>query len=364
MNKTPFNDLHRRSGARLIDFGGWEMPVQFEGILAEHRAVREKCGLFDIAHMGQVWVSGAGAFDFLQGVTTNDVSKLVPGLGQYSLLCREDGCIVDDLYVYKLDDDRYFLVVNAGRRGVDLMWLKDHAKGDVEIMERMDGAAVALQGPAAESIAKVFFPRAADLKKNEIAEIPFEGSEVLVARTGYSGEDGFEIFGDAALMTAFYPRLVDAGKPQGLTLCGLGARDTLRLEMGYRLYGNDLDEQHTALEAGLGWVVKFDKGDFVGRDHLAREKAKGSARRIVAFKLKERGIPRHGHKALFNGSPCGEVTSGTFSPSLQVGLGMAYVDNLVFPKDAAGTLSIDIHGRAVPADIVSLPFYKRAAVAA
>jgi aminomethyltransferase len=364
MNKTVFNDLHKQAGARLIDFGGWEMPVQFAGILAEHKAVREKAGLFDIAHMGQVWVSGSGAFDFLQRVTTNDVSKLKNGQGQYSLLCREDGCVVDDLYVYKIEDDRYFLVVNASRRPVDLPWLQDHKKGEVEILERTDGAGAALQGPAAESIVKGFFPEAAALAKNGIAACRWKDAEVLVARTGYTGEDGFEIFADGAVFLKLYPELLSAGTPAGLIPCGLGARDTLRLEMGYRLYGNDLDEQHTALEGGLGWVVKFEKGDFVGRDHLLREKNKGPARRIIGFRLKDRGIPRHGHAVSFNGRVCGAVTSGTFSPTLQVGLGLAYVDNAVFPKGAEGSVTIKIHDREVPAEIAALPFHKKAAVAA
>lgn len=355
MQKTPFNEIHKQSGGRVIDFGGWEMPVQFSGILAEHKAVREGVGLFDIAHMGQVWVSGDDAFRFLQRVTTNDVSQLKPGQGQYSLLCREDGGVVDDLYVYKMEEDRFFLVVNAGRRPVDLQWLNDHKKGDVEIMERADGAGVALQGPKAAEAIKAFFPAAAALKKNEILDTDWGGRTFLVSRTGYTGEDGFEIFGEADVFLKLYPELAKVA-----TLCGLGARDTLRLEMGYRLYGNDLDEQHTALEGGLGWVVKFEKGDFVGRDHLLREKQKGSARRIVAFQLTEKGIPRHGHAVHFGGKPAGEVTSGTFSPSLQRGLGLAYVDNLVYPKGAAGALSIEIHGRAVPAEAVALPFYKKA----
>ncbi len=364
MNKTVFNDIHKQSGARLIDFGGWDMPVQFAGILAEHKAVREKAGLFDIAHMGQVWVSGSGAFDFLQRVTTNDVSKLRAGQGQYSLLCREDGCVVDDLYVYKMEDDRYFLVVNAGRRSVDRQWLLDHKKGEVEILERADGAAVAIQGPAAEAVAKKFFPSASSLTKNDIGSFSWKGADVLVARTGYTGEDGFEVFADGATFLKLYPEIVEAGRPLGLALCGLGARDTLRLEMGYRLYGNDLDEQHTALEGGLGWVVKFDKGDFVGRDHLFREKNKGPLRRIIGFKLKEKGIARHGHAVLFNGKPCGEVTSGTFSPSLQVGIGLAYIDNLIFPKGAEGSLTVKVNEREIPAEVVAPPFYKKAAVAA
>jgi aminomethyltransferase len=355
MYKTPFNEFHKRGGGRLIDFGGWQMPVQFAGILAEHRAVRERAGLFDISHMGQVSVSGPRAAEFLQAVTSNDLTKLSPGRGQYSLLCRETGGVVDDLYVYELGAEKFFLIVNASRRGADLPWLRGRLPGGAEIIELSEAAGLALQGPDSEKIALEFIPGAAGLEKNQIMECAWQGAKLLVARTGYTGEDGFEIFGDAAALKALYPRIQAAGAVP----CGLGARDTLRLEMGYRLYGNDLDEAHSALEAGLGWVVKFDKGEFVGRAALLGEKERGPARRMIGFKLEGKGVPRHGNEVLFDGKSVGTVTSGTFSPSLQVGLGLAYVEAALVPKDAGKGLAIRIHDRLVPAAIQAPPFYSK-----
>ncbi len=359
LNRTALFPFHQKAGARLVDFGGWEMPVQFEGILAEHKAVREAAGLFDISHMGQVWVTGSGAQAYLQNLVTNDVSKLAPGQGCYALMCRDDGGVVDDLYVYLMEPGRYFLVINASRRPIDVQWMKDHKKGDVTIEELTQNAAVALQGPRARDILKRVFPQAAGLAKNRITV-----QDCLVSCTGYTGEDGFEIFGPADKITALYPRLLEAGKSGGLKPCGLGARDTLRLEMGYRLYGNDLDERHTGLEAGLGWVIKFDKGPFIGRDALLQEKTKGPQRRFIAFRLKDRGIPRHGHQIFFKGRLAGEVTSGTFSPSLQIGIGMGYVDARLLPKEPQNEpgLAVKVHEREIPAEVVPLPFYRNPAV--
>jgi aminomethyltransferase len=360
LKRTPLYALHAAAGARLIDFGGWEMPVQFEGILAEHKTVREKAGVFDISHMGQVWVRGAGAAEFLQNLVTNDVSKLAPGRGQYALMCREDGGVVDDLYIYMLEPGRYLVIVNASRVPVDLMWMRDHLKPGAEILEQPQAAAIAIQGPQAEAILKGFSAEAAALPRNGVGEFPLEGLESVVARTGYTGEDGFEVFGAAGHVVPFYASLLKAGAARGLKPCGLGARDTLRLEMGYRLYGQDLDERHSALESGLGWAVKLEKPAFVGKEHLQREKAKGSARRFVALKLRERGVPRHGHAISFQGRPAGEVTSGTYSPSLQAGIAVGYVETRTCPE-AAGSegFSVRIHDRDVPADAVKLPFYRK-----
>ncbi|MBI4396175.1 MAG: glycine cleavage system aminomethyltransferase GcvT [Elusimicrobia bacterium] len=359
MKRTPLYPQHKTMGARLIEFGGWEMPVQFQGILAEHKAVREAAGVFDISHMGQVWVTGSEAEGFLQRLVTNDVSKLAQGKGLYALLCREDGTVVDDLYIYRFETDRFFLVVNASRAEEDLKWVRGRLKGDVQILEQPQAAALALQGPKASAILEPLFPSAIDLPRNGIVEISLLDMDFLVSRTGYTGEDGFEIFAPAGHILQLYPRLLEAGAGFGLAPCGLGARDTLRLEMGYRLYGQDLDEKHTGLEAGLGWVIKLDKGDFVGRDVLVRQKAEGPKRRLVAFRLKEKGVPRHGHALSFKGLPVGEVTSGTFSPSLQVGIGMGYVEARAFPKDVEKEtgLAVQVHGREIPAEVVALPFY-------
>ncbi len=341
----------------MVDFGGWDMPVQFQGVMAEHLAVREKAGLFDISHMGQVLVKGPAAGAFLQKILTNDLSRLMPGQGQYTLMCQENGCVVDDLYLYCLGKEHYFLIVNASRTAIDLEWMRKRKTGDLDIIPQPQAAGLALQGPDAANILKKIFPALEELKKNQITEF----SSMWVSRTGYTGEDGFELFSSADNLLALYPDLLEEGKLFGLQPCGLGARDTLRLEMGYRLYGNDLDEQHTALESGLGWVVKFDKTDFIGKNSLLQEKETGPSRRIIAFRLKARGVPRHGYAIFFNGETIGEVTSGTFSPSLQQGIGLGYVQNALFPKDRQeeSGLCIRIHDRDIPAEAVKLPFYRR-----
>jgi aminomethyltransferase len=328
--------------------------------------------------MGQVWVTGAGALGYLQNLVTNDISTLSPGQACYALMCNERGGVVDDLYVYRLAKDRFFLIINASRVAVDIPWMKSHVPApaaaergrfprsyvdgdELRLEEPPQSAGVALQGPAAEKILRTFFPDAVTLKKNGVAERAWKGMEFLVARTGYTGEDGFEIFAPGGHIAFFYAALVEAGRPLGLELCGLGARDTLRLEMGYRLYGNDLDENHTGLEAGLGWVIKFDKDGFIGRDALLNEKEAGPRRRFFGFKLKDKGVPRHGYPILFEGRPSGEVTSGTFSPSLQIGLGMGFVDAAAYPREAQTRpgLAVEIHGRTVPAEAAPMPFYKK-----
>jgi aminomethyltransferase len=362
-NRSPLHSFHVQDGARLTPFAGWEMPVQFQGILAEHAAVRERAGVFDISHMGQIWVGGADAEKYLQRLVTNDVSHLAAGKGLYALLCRDDGGVIDDLFVYRLEPERFFLVVNASRAAVDVQWMRHHAAGDLKIEEQPMPAALALQGPRAPEILAKLSRDAAALPRNGVGEFVVNEMEYLVSRTGYTGEDGFEIFGPAGHIVPFYARLREAGESLGLIPCGLGARDTLRLEMGYRLYGQDLDEHHSALESGLGWVVKLDKPDFIGKEALVREKARGSVRRFIAFRLTERGIPRHGHPLFYKGKPAGETTSGTFSPSLQTGIGMGFVENAVYPKDAEkdAALVVRIHGRDIPAEMAALPFYKRTA---
>ena len=358
MNRTPFFERHKAAGARFVDFGGWEMPIQFKGILQEHAAVRERVGLFDISHMGQVWVTGPGARDGLQKLLTNDISKIAPGRGQYNLMLRDDGCVVDDLYVYQLAPEKFLVIINASRVPVDIQWMKDHLKGDLKMAEQPNRAALALQGPSAEAVLKPLCAPATALARNGVGEFTIDGRALIVARTGYTGEDGFEFFGAADALLPLYDKLMATGQVDSI---GLGARDTLRLEMGYRLYGNDLDEQHTALEAGLGWVIAFDKPDFIGKDALLREKTKGSERRFVALRLKESGVPRHGHAIRLGGRTVGEVTSGTFSPSLKAGVAVGFVDARAFPKGAvADGLAVQVHGRDIPAEPATLPFYKKA----
>lgn len=362
IQRTPFNFIHKQYGARLVEFAGWEMPVQFESVMAEHRAVRERAGVFDISHMGQVWVTGAGARATLQNLVTNDVSSLPVRRGLYALLCREDGRVVDDLYVYCLDPERFLVIVNASRAAVDVSWMRARLGPNTDLMEQPQAAALAVQGPAAAGLLAQLSREAVLLEKNGVAELALLDMEMVVARTGYTGEDGFELFGPAGHVFPVYEWLMKEGKSAGLVNCGLGARDTLRLEMGYRLYGHELDEDHSALEAGLGWAVKLEK-PFIGRDALLTEKAAGSRRRLIGFRLKDRGVPREKCEIHFGGKLVGTVTSGTFSPSLGIGIGMAYVDNTLMPKatESASPLTVQIHGRAVPAEIVPLPFYRKAA---
>jgi aminomethyltransferase len=357
--RTPFHFVHKQYGARMVEFAGWEMPVQFESVMAEHRAVRERAGVFDISHMGQVWVTGAGARATLDSLVSNDVAHLAEKRGLYALLCRDDGRVVDDLYVYCLEGDRYLVIVNASRTAVDVAWMRARLGPDTSLMEQPQAAALAVQGPAAAGLLGQLSREAVLLEKNGVAELSLLDMEMVVARTGYTGEDGFELFGPAGHVFAVYEWLMKEGKSAGLVNCGLGARDTLRLEMGYRLYGHELDEDHSALEAGLGWAVKLTK-PFIGRDALVKEKAAGPQRRLIAFRLKDRGVPREKCEIHFGGNPVGTVTSGTFSPSLGIGIGMAYVDNGRMPKAAetASPLTVQIHGRAVPAEIVLLPFYR------
>ena len=359
--RTPFFVFHQEARARIVEFSGWEMPIQFEGILAEHQAVRQRAGLFDISHMAQIWVTGPGARSTLDRLVTNDVSALKDNRGLYALLCREDGGVVDDLYIYRLESGRYLVIANASRARADWAWLQAHLGPETELAEQTQAAALALPGPQAAAVLKELLPNAVKMQKNDVAEWLVLGREMVVARTGYTGEDGFEFFGPAEHILPFHQALIKAGAPHGLVPCGLGARDTLRLEMGYRLYGNDLDEGHSALESGLGWAVKLGKTDFIGRAALLKEKEQGSRRRMIAFRLKERGVPRHGHEILLGGNPVGAATSGTFSPSLGGGIGLGYVDNVLFPPAAEKTnaLSLRIYERPLAAEIATLPFYRK-----
>ncbi len=336
------------------------MPVQFEGILAEHRAVRERAGLFDISHMGQIWVMGAGARATLQKLVTNDVGSLAPGRGMYALLCREDGGVVDDLYVYALEPDRFLVIANASRAAVDFEWIKARRGPGTDLVEQPQAAAVALQGPLAETIMSVISGEAVSLSKNGVGEFQVMDMECVIARTGYTGEDGFEIFAPAGHLMGIHDALLKKGAPMGLALCGLGARDTLRLEMGYRLYGQDLDEGHSPLDAGLEWAVKWDKGDFIGRGALRRQKEEGLRRRLIALRLADRGVPRHGSEMIAGGKTVGVLSSGTYSPSLSIGIGLGYADYELFPKSLeTAPMAVRVHGRDIPAQMVPLPFYRK-----
>jgi aminomethyltransferase len=362
LKRTPLYDEHVAAGGKIVPFAGWEMPVQYPtGITAEHHAVRRAAGIFDVSHMGEIEVHGQRALDFVQYVTTNDVSRLEVGQAQYSTLLQEDGTLLDDLIVYRFPE-HILLVVNASNRERDFAWIQRYApEFEVEVRDRSDEIALlALQGPRAEAIlARLTDHDLASIRYYHFAQGRVDGREAVISRTGYTGEDGFELYLDAADAAPLWRRLLEVGADEGLVPAGLGARDSLRLEMGYALYGNDMDERRTPLEAGLGWVVKLDKGDFVGRDALQRQKQEGVRTRLAGFRLKERGFPRPGYEIRVGGEPAGQVTSGVASPSLGEGIGMAYL-----PADAkAGTeIEVVIRDRPVPAEVTRPPFYKNGTV--
>jgi aminomethyltransferase len=356
--RTPLYETHARAGARLVEFAGWEMPVQYSGILSEHEAVRTRVGLFDVSHMGEVVFRGPRALAALNRVFTNDLGKVVDGQAQYGCLCRESGGIVDDVVVYRRSAEDLLVCVNAGNREKDFGWLSSHAGGADVRNESDDWAQLALQGPLAAQLLQ----RLTKLNLSQIRSYRFAPGEVagvscIVARTGYTGEDGFELFCPAAQASRLWDALVEAGGPEKIQPCGLGARDSLRLEMAYRLYGSDMDDSTTPLEAGLAWVVKLDKGDFVGRDALLRQREQGVARKLVGFTLTDPGIPRHGYPVLQDGRKVGEVTSGTRSPTLEIPIGLAYVPTALAAEGS--TFAVEIRGRAAAARVVKTPFYVR-----
>jgi aminomethyltransferase len=379
--RTPLFAAHQKLGGKLIEFGGWEMPVHYSSIRDEHLAVRRAGGLFDICHMGEFLVSGSGASGFLNGVLTNNVLRLSVGEGQYTLACQETGGVVDDLYLYRIADEEFLLVVNASRAAADLAWLQSQHKAysegaerdEVVIRDRSgDLGAVALQGPRVREFIDDCFPekffggagvaKASELKKNQISLARWQGSQVYIGCTGYTGEDGFEIIAPQEQLEDIWDRLLAVGHSRCLQPAGLGARDTLRTEVCYPLYGHELNEQTTPIEAGLGFFVSFDKGDFVGRNVLAEQKEKGPSRRCVAFRMEGKSAPPRPGYAIWGTGPgavqVGEVGSGTQSPTLNVGIGLALV-----PSDlakAGNALEIEIRNRRMPATIVRKPFYKRA----
>lgn len=363
MQHTPLIAQHRAAGAKLVDFAGWEMPIQYSGVVDEYHTVRSKAGLFDVSHMGRIVVTGSGAESFLQRMTTNDLAALRPMQAQYSMVCNEQGGIKDDIFVYRLAKAGEFLLcVNASNRNKIVSWLTEHSRGvpACQVSDRSAGIAqIALQGSAARAIvASLGLSQLEQLKLRESTTVRVADVECLVARTGYTGEFGYEFYvhGQAGPV---WDKLLGTGKSFGLKPAGLGARDLLRLEMGYMLYGNDIDERTTPIEAGAEWAVRFEKGEFVGKPVLSMQKQTGPSRRFVGFELLEKGVPRHGFKILSASSPqspIGEVTSGNLSPLLQKGIGLGYVS----PEYAElGTdLFIDIRGKAIPAKVVKRPFYK------
>ena len=355
--KTPFYNIHLQNKAKIVEFAGYWMPIQFSGIMEEHKRVRSTVGLFDITHMGEFEVKGKDSLAFLQKMTTNDVSKLEEYQVQYSCMCYDDGGVVDDLLVYRLPD-RFFLVVNASNIEKDFNWLKSHLFGDVQLEDKSEKTSLlAVQGPLAEKLMAKLTD--VDLKKLRFywaARGKVTGKETLFSRTGYTGEDGFEIYIPPEYGEHFWNKIMEAGKEFEIEPIGLGARDSLRLEMKYMLYGNDIDQTTNPLEAGLGWVVKLDKGDFIGKEPTLKLKDSGLKRKLVCFELSDKAFPRQHYSIEKSGRKIGEVTSGTFSPSLGKGIGMGYVD--IEYSEIGTKLEINIRGKTCPAEVIKPPFYK------
>jgi len=363
--KTQVYEYHRKHG-NIVDYAGFDLPVWFEGIIPECKSVRNRAGIFDVSHMGRILVEGPDAESFLNRLTTNDVSALAVGRGHYSLLCNPRGGVIDDLTVFKLGPTRFLVVYNAANRDKDWNWLQQHRGSlKVKLSDVSDHVAMfAVQGPRAGSLLRnVSGVRLEEVDRYGTRDVKVDGVSCLITRSGYTGEDGFEIYvwntsaKDPARAMKVWDSLLSNGREMGLRPAGLGARDVLRLEAGMCLYGNDVDEETSPIEARLGWVVRLEKEDFVGKDAIIKLKAAGPSRVRIGFRMKEKGIPRQGHEILSNGEAIGKVTSGTFSPTLGVGVGMG----LVKPRCASigERLSVKIRGRSVSAEVVKLPFYQR-----
>ncbi|HKQ08597.1 MAG TPA: glycine cleavage system aminomethyltransferase GcvT [Blastocatellia bacterium] len=360
LKRTPLHDSHVLLGARMVEFAGWDMPVQYSGPIPEHLAVRQAAGLFDVSHMGEIEVRGEQALALVQRITTNDAAKLQDNQVQYSTMINEQGGVIDDLLVYRINEHYYLLVVNAGGTDADFAWIAEHAAGfDVEVMNTSAAfALLALQGPRSERILQCICDHMLDrIPYYWSQQLAVDGISCRVSRTGYTGEDGFEILCPAADARHIWNRLLVTGHEDGLIPCGLAARNTLRLEAAFRLYGNDMDQTTTPLEAGLGWVVKLNKGDFIGREVLQKQKADGLQRKLVGFEMLDRAPARDGYPAVLNGQPVGTVASGSPAPFLKKNIGMLYL-----PIEHAGVgteFSVVIRGREIPARVVETPFYKR-----
>jgi len=377
--KTPLYDEHVRLGAKIVPFAGWLMPVQYSSIVEEHQTVRNNVGIFDISHMGQFIVDGAAGREWLNRMLTNNVENLAPGAGQYTFLLNENGGIIDDLIVYRIASETFLLVVNAARADDDFAWLQDHlevghASGLPDRTDRKRDAcatmltsrsanfgAVAVQGPRTAALFDALFGKEIELPaRNHIVDVPFGTTNVSVARTGYTGEDGIEVFFPASDAVKFWRAALERGKPLGIKPCGLGARDTLRLEMCYPLNGSDLSPERNPIEAGLGFFVDLTKPDFVGHDALLKTKQSGPAEKLVPFRMTKKGPPPRPHYAVFrNGERIGEVTSGTLSPSLNWGIGMAYVSSA--HAKIGAEIDIEIRGQKFPGTVEKKPLYRKPA---
>lgn len=362
LKKTPLNAAHRALGGKMVDFGGWDMPVQYPtGVIEEHMATRTRAGLFDVSHMGEIWVEGPDAIAFVNSITSNDVTKLVDGQAHYSTLPNADGGVVDDLLVYRFGSEKILLVVNAGTTEKDWDWISSH-KGEFNVAltnASADYCQIAIQGPRATEILQ-------RLTETDLSAIKYywfttgqvDGIASIISRTGYTGEDGFEVYAAADKAEQLWNKMLETGKEEGLTPCGLAARNTLRLEAGMSLYGHEISDEISPLEANLGWITKLNKdGDFVGREKIAGLKEAGLERKLVGFEMTEPGIARDGFDVYVNGEKAGIVTSGSPAPFLKKNIGMAFV-----PTEFANVgqeIKIDVRGKQLSAVVVPTPFYKR-----
>ena len=360
MKRTAFYEIHKSLGAKIVEFAGFEMPVQYSGITEEHMSVRNSVGVFDVSHMGEFQVRGKDALPFLQRVTVNDVAKLTEGRVQYSAMCYDNGGIVDDLLVYNAGD-HYMLVVNASNITKDFAWLQSQVKGDVKMTDASDDfSLLAIQGPkSSDTLQKLTSVALANLEYYHFTRGTVAGVPMIISRTGYTGELGFEIYFESSPSTGkkIWDAVFEAGKSYNIAPIGLGARDTLRLEMGFCLYGNDIDQTTHPIEAGLGWITKLDKGEFNGKGPMLKAKQEGLKRRLVGLSLPEKNIARHGYPVTMNGSTIGQITSGTFSPSLQKSIAMGYVSAQY--AEPGGGISVAIRDKNVAGTVVKIPFLQK-----
>lgn len=362
LKRTPLFNEYAKHGAKTIDFGGWDLPVQFSSIKEEHDAVRNRAGLFDVSHMGEIFVEGKDALNYLQKLLTNDISKIPFGKAQYNAMCYEDGGVVDDLIVYYLSENRYLLCVNAANIEKDFDWMQEQLEGDVKVTNKSDEyAQIALQGPLSEEVLQLL----TDYKLSEMKPFAFQedveigGHKVLLSRSGYTGEDGFELYGTPDAIVSLWNKILEAGKDKGVVPAGLGARDTLRFEAGLPLYGQELSRDISPLEGGIGFAVKLQKdSDFIGKAALLKQKEEGLSRKIIGVEMIDKGIPRHGYKVLKDGKVIGEITTGTQLPTSKRNVGNALIDSNF--AEVGIEVEIEIRNKHLKAITVATPFYKRA----
>ena len=359
MKQTKFIDAHKKYGAKLVEFAGFEMPIQYSSIIAEHKAVRNSVGVFDVSHMGEIFVRGKNALDFIQNITVNNAANLVNGKVQYSAMCYEDGGIVDDLLVYKISETEYMLVVNGANKEKDFEWMKQNNKNNAELSDESDDySLLAVQGPNSKKVVEKLLNQTIELEYYSFLKTQFEQNEIIVSRTGYTGELGYELYfkGSKELAEKIWEGLFEAGKEYSIQPTGLGCRDSLRLEMGFCLYGNDIDETTNTLEAGLGWITKMKKGEFIGRLALEKIKENGLKRKLVPIIFDDKVFPRKGYEILKDGKIIGKITSGTVSPIIDKPIALAYVEKEF--SEMGSIIQASIRGKGVFATITNLPFIK------